>query len=598
MSRKARRSVESLVDEDLLTQGLSPSRPVVSLLTLLRPHRGRLVVGAGAFIIKDSPTWVLPPVTAAIIDVVVSRGNVSTVALWAGAALVLLLLNYPFQMVVVRRFSEAARGLAFRVRAGLASSLQRLSLGSRNRMSAATVQTKIVRDVENLELMLAQVLPTVLSAAATLTGAIIVTALNVPQFVVVFAVVLPFAAALVVGIRKRAASTNERFREEVELLSAQVSEMAALAPITRSHGLEDVAVAKVAQRAALVEQAGRRLDVLNGRFGALSWITYQVLGLTCLATAAALSIWGTIEISAGQVVLLSTYFTILTNAIVMLLSIAPIVAKGLDAMRSIASVAQEFEIEPASGGKVLEGLSGDISLAGVTVTYDDVQAPALKNFSLEIKAGETVALVGPSGSGKSTIVNVVLGFVAPVSGAVLIDGHDVKELDMRSVRRNVSIVPQETVLLAGSVRDNVAYGLADVEDEAIWDALEMANARAMVKAWPAGLDTQLSERGSSLSGGQRQRLAIARALVRHPRILVLDEATSALDSASEAEVTAALESASHGRTTLVVAHRLSTIRHADRIVVVQDGSLAQVGTHEELIAAGGLYADMVNAQFG
>ncbi len=588
-----------LVDAEwLLTSSARRSQPLRSLLRLLRPHRSHMLVAVVAFVIKDSPIWVLPPVTAGIIDVVVAGGPLERIWLWAALAAGLLALNYPFQMVVVRLTSTATRTLAYTVRSGLAARLQRLSFGVHNRQSASLVQTKIVRDVENLELMIAQLFPTIISAVATLIGAIVITAINVPQFVVVFVIAIPLAAVLVVTIRRSAATRNEEFRHEVEALAAQVGEMAALLPITRGHGLEDVATARVTERADSVRRAGRQLDVLNGRFGALSWITYQVLGLTCLVAAAALSITGVIPISAGQVVLLSTYFTILTNAIVMLLSVAPVFARGMDAMKSIADVAEELDIERSEGKLVLDSITGAIELRHVVVHYDagDDTRAALDGVDLQITPGETVAFVGPSGSGKSTILNTVLGFVRPSSGVVLVDGHDLGDVDLPKLRRHISIVPQETVLLAGTVRENVAYGATDVDDDDVMAALREANALDIIDGNVDGLDAIVGERGSGLSGGQRQRLAIARALIRQPRILVLDEATSALDPVSEARITEALDRARRGRTTLIVAHRLSTVRGADRIVVVQAGQIMEIGSHDELVAAGGLYSTLALLQ--
>ncbi|RLK47857.1 ABC transporter ATP-binding protein [Microbacterium telephonicum] len=584
--------------ELLLTSGVRRAQPLRSLLRLLHPHRWGMSLAVVAFVIKDSAVWVLPPVTAAVVDIVVAGGPLVNIAWWGLLALVVLAVNYPFNMIVVRLTSSANRTLAYTVRAGLAARLQRLSLGFHNRQSQSIVQTKIVRDVENLELMLAQVFPTVVSALSTLVGAVLITALNVPMFVAVFAVAIPIAASLIVYIRRRAALRNEQFRVEVEQLSARVSEMAALMPITRGHGLEDVATARVAERADSVRQAGRALDVLNGRFGAISWISYQVLGLLCLLGAATLAVTGLVDITPGQVVLLSTYFGMLTNAIVMLMNAAPVFTRGMDAVRSIADVAEELDVEDSRGKDEVRAVRGEITLDDVVVTYPGDERPALDGVDLHIDAGRTVAFVGPSGSGKSTILNTVLGFVVPASGAVRIDGRDLAGLDLRSLRRFVSIVPQETVLLAGSVRENVAYGATDVTDVDIYAALAEANALDIVQGSDDGLDTVVGERGSRLSGGQRQRLAIARALIRDPRILVLDEATSALDPESEARVTDALDRARHGRTTLIVAHRLSTVRGADTIVVVEHGRIVETGTHTELLAAGGLYSRLALVQGG
>ena len=207
-----------------------------------------------------------------------------------------------------------------------------------------------------------------------------------------------------------------------------------------------------------------------------------------------------------------------------------------------------------------------------------------------------IALVGPSGSGKSTFINLVIGFLRPQSGAISIDEHDLSQFDLRTYRSNISVVPQESVLFEGTVRDNVTYGLGSVTDKKVREALEAANAVEFVSELPDGVDTLVGERGARISGGQKQRLAIARALIRNPRILILDEATSALDSQSESAIQVALESLMKDRTTFVVAHRLSTVRRADLILVLDKGKLVEQGSHAELVTAGGLYQQLFDAQ--
>jgi len=570
--------------------------PFRSLIGLLRPFRRRLTGGVIAFAVKDSPLWLMPVITSAIIDLVVEKGPDARLALLSLAAVGLLVINVPSSVVFVRLYQGTVRELGSQLRNRLAERLQSLSIGFHSRSSSAVILSKVVRDVENIELMMQQAGPSALSAALVVTGAVTMTAINAPLFLVVYVLTVPVAVTLTTVMRRRSARRNEELRREVERLSARVGEMASLIAVTRAHGLEHVAAGRVADSAEGVRNAGVTLDLLNGRFGAATWVAFQVLGVGCLALAALVSIHEWLPITAGQVVLLSGYFALITGAITQLVALLPIVTRGNESIRSIAEVLQEPDIERNEGKRPVEVVDGRVTLEGVGFRYAGAATAALDAIDLDIARGETVAFVGHSGSGKSTLLNLVLGFLRPTSGRVLLDGADMEQLDLRTARRFISVVPQESVLFEGSIRENVAYGLGEVSDERIRDALARAHALDIVDALPDGWDTVVGERGARLSGGQRQRLAIARALVRDPRILLLDEATSALDAESELKVKDALTNLMRDRTTLVVAHRLSTIRSADRIVVLDAGRIVEIGSHEELVASGGRYATMHGLQ--
>ncbi|PFG32313.1 ATP-binding cassette subfamily B protein [Sanguibacter antarcticus] len=568
-----------------------PTHPVRTTLRLFSEQRWRMTGAAFTYAVKHSPVWVMPVLTAQVIDIVVDERPLSELWFIAAFMAVLILQNLPLTSLYAHLLSHSVRTVETNLRMSLARRLQELSIGYHRRMSAGVLQAKIVRDVENVVESSRQTFDSALGAITTLVGALVITAFRTPEFLPVFLLAVPASAGLIVVMRKRMTSRNAAFRVQIEAMSARVSEMTHLIPITRAHALESRELDRLDTTLVGVREAGIRLDVLNGRFGALAWVTFQLLSAACLVGAAWAAYTGRFDLTPGDVVMLSSYFVQLTGSVTVLMTLAPIVTKGLESIRSMGDVLAEQDLERNAGKSQVSDVRGDVRFENVGFRYDDGAAPAIGALTLDVRAGETVALVGPSGSGKSTVLNLIIGFLRPTSGRIVLDGVDMAELDLRSYRKHIAVVPQESLLFEGSVRDNVTYGDNELPDEVVVAAVRDANAWDFVEEM-GGLDAVIGERGSRLSGGQRQRIAIARALVRNPRVLVLDEATSALDTTSERLVQEALERLMAGRTTFVVAHRLSTVRGADRIAVMHDGHVVEVGSHAELVAAGGAYAQL------
>jgi len=303
------------------------------------------------------------------------------------------------------------------------------------------------------------------------------------------------------------------------------------------------------------------------------------------------------EITAGALVAFLSYAVNISNPIKRLSRVIGNIQKALAAAQRVFDVLDLPElIQNVPNAKLLPPVKGSVAFKNVSFAYN-ADEPILDDVSFEATPGQVVALVGPSGAGKSTVASLLPRFYDVTSGSIVIDGHDIREVTMESLREQVGIVPQETMLFNGSVYDNILYGRLDATEEEVFAAAKAANAHNFIMELPNGYETQLGDRGVNISGGQRQRIAIARAILKNPQILILDEATSALDTESERVVQDALDRLMIGRTSFVIAHRLSTIKNADKILVMEKGKVVESGSHDELIAQDGLYAHLYKIQY-
>ncbi|MEO8615020.1 MAG: ABC transporter ATP-binding protein [Luteolibacter sp.] len=561
-------------------------KPWRTLWALYRPQRRDLVLGELIYIVKASPVWGLPIITANIIDVLAKHpADGMNKLIWnASIGAALIFQNIPSGMLYARFTSRALRGLETSLRSALVRRLQLLSIGFHSRKSSGALQTKVLRDVESIEQMSRQLIDAGTFAVVSVLVAITVTAIRMPVFVPVFFLLIPIVVGIRMALSAKMKQFNSEFRHRIESMSSRVLGMITMIPVTRAHAAEDEAIARVESSFDEVSEAGQRLDRHGGLFGAVAWVCFMLLQLGVLITGAILGYQGRLALSPGDLVLLSGYVAAIVSSVMQLNAMLPVITRGFEAINSIGEVLEGPEVESSAGKLELASVKGGFTFEDTYFEYSEEQGQVatLRGLNLSISAGETIGIVGPSGSGKSTLMSLIIGFYQPTAGRVLLDGNDMGTINLRSYRRQLAVVSQETILFEGSLRENIAYGMRDISEARIETAIRAANAADFIRELPQGLDTMIGERGSRLSGGQRQRIAIARALLRDPRVLILDEATSALDGGSEAVVQEALDRLMLGRTTFIVAHRLSTLRRADRVVVLNRGRVEAVGSPSEL----------------
>lgn len=553
------------------------------LALLYKTHIWKLLLSAVFYAIKVSPTWIIPIITANLINIAVSQpaDMAKQITYNIIAAVVVLALNIPFHMLHVKYFSIARRNVEAGLRGAMIRKLQQLSISFHKEMQSGRIQSKVMRDVEAVEALSSQIFNTLLDVLLSMSVTIaVVVSKNIIVFFI-FLITIPIAVLTMLPFKKSMRKENHLFRKEMESTSSKVMDMVELVPITRAHALEDDEIHKLTDQVTEVAKRGYKLDLIQSLFGSVSWVIFNIFQILCLVCSVILAING--EIGVGDISLYQTYFTSLVAKISGIVALLPIITKGTESIHSIGEILSSYDVEDYKGKEKLRTLRGEYEFRDIKFHYADDDRLVLKGLNLKINPGETIAFVGESGSGKTTIINMAIGFFKPTEGEMYIDGKKASELDMHSYRQHIAVVPQNTILFSGTIRDNITYGKTGVSEEEIMQAVEAANLRHVIAKLPDGLDTNIGEHGDKLSGGQRQRISIARAIIRKPDVIIFDEATSALDTVSEAEIQNAINNLTADKTTFIVAHRLSTIRNADKIAVMRDGRCVEFGTYDELM---------------
>lgn len=570
--------------------------PMQILLGLYKGNYHKFFLAVIFFFIKHAPVWVLPIVTANIINDITSGSpeTYQNIIIQAMIMIVLVALNIPMNYMYTRYKSLATRYAETGLRRALVRKLQQLSISYHKETQSGRLQSKIMRDVEAVETLSTQMFLSILNIALNIAIALIVTINKSLVVFIFFLLTTPIAAATMVFFRNVMKKRNNEFRKEMEETSARVMEMVELIPVTRAHALEEEEVQKMSGQLFAVAEKGYRLDVIQSLFGSVGWAIFQIFQVVCLGFTGFLAIKGTVM--PGDITLYQSYFATIVSQVSSLMSLIPTIAKGIESVNSIGEVLLEDDIEQNEGKEIIKDIYGEFDFKDVTFRYNNIDRPVLHNLNLHVDKGETIALVGESGAGKSTILNLVIGFNQVNSGEVLIDGHNMKDIDLRSYRKYLAVVPQTSILFSGTIRDNITYGVDNVDEATLDEIVKAANLTDLINSLPDGLDTMVGEHGGKLSGGQRQRISIARALIRNPKVIVLDEATSALDSISEKLIQEDLNNLTKDRTTFIVAHRLSTIKDADKIAVIADGHCVEYGTYDELMNLKGEFYQMKKIQ--
>lgn len=566
------------------------------ILSYIKPYMHRLIFAMFCTIMAAAGNLYIPWIIKDMIDEVLADKN-GTMLNWIAASIIaIFVVRGLFWYGQNYLMSYVGQSVIIDIRAAVFKKLQRLSVSFYDKNKTGTIMSYVTNDVNALQSAMVENTIEMITEGFILIGSVVAMIYldwRLTLFTVcTFPVVLWFMEFFGKKIRK----TGGRIQKCTADITSVLQESVASARVIKSFVREDYEV----DRFDVENRANFRANMKNAQLMATLTPVVELVA----AIGVTMIIWyggnnvinGTI--TAGSLVAFLTYAVNISNPIKRLTRVIGNIQKALAAAQRVFMIIDMPEeiAESRRDAKQLPEVSGKVEFQNVSFAYDD-KGNVITDLSFSVKPGEVIAIVGPSGAGKSTIANLLPRFYDVNKGDIKIDGHSVREVTLDSLREQVGIVPQETMLFNGSVYNNILYGRLDATKEEIEAAAKAANAHDFIMQLTDGYETKLGDRGVNLSGGQRQRIAIARAILKNPRILILDEATSALDTESERVVQEALDRLMVGRTSFVIAHRLSTVKNADKILVLEKGNLVESGTHDELLALDGLYAHLYKIQY-
>ncbi len=575
-----------------------PTQPVNvrRLLTYIKPYTTRLGLASFALLITTAIGLVFPYVIQNLIDGVLQTGDRALLNNIALGLVVLFIIRFFFEYFQRYLLEYVGERVVIDIRNELYAHLHALSAQFFTMRRSGEIVSRLASDVSLIRNTLTNNISTVINQILTLFGAlIIVFTINWRMTLFILGISLPvgFISALF-GRKVRKISTE--VQDELAWSSIIVEEVIQSIRVVKSFVRERFEIDRYRTAIERTFNAAMRLTRLRSAFGPLTF------SLTFMAITGVLWYGGHEVISerltAGGLTSFLFYLMFIAGSFAAFTSMYTQIQEALGATERIFEILDTSpDVQDKPGAKELHEIDGRITFEHVSFSYDN-RTVVLKDISLEIASGEVLALVGPSGSGKSTLFSLIPRFYDPTEGRVLLDGHDLRDITQYSLREHIGIVPQDTMLFGGTIHENISYGKLDASEEEIIAAANAANAHRFITELPDGYATVVGERGIKLSGGQRQRIAIARAILKDPCILLLDEATSSLDSESEGLVQEALERLMKDRTTIIIAHRLSTVQNADRIAVLEAGRVVELGSHAELLnTQDGLYGKLYAMQF-